>query len=343
VTPIVAAQLGPAEIRFVLYLGAIVAATLGGYAGRRAGFLNPAWARPVMSTTIVVCDAPIAWLAIWHLVIPPGVWKVPVAGGVVAVVLCLAGLAVARLRRMPPADAAVFGLQAGMGNVGYTLGGGICFALWGIQGLALEQMYCLMWPFFAFLFCFPLARHWGEVAGGVPRHASGLAYAARTLGRSLTDVRSLPLYLATLGLALNLWGPGPPAAIQRWHVLDVLMTVGIVIQFGSIGMTVQGRRLAVFWKTALGSTALKLIVSPIVMVGVALALGLTDMPLYVCLILSAMPAAVYSVLMANLFGLNRDLANTTFILSHAVCLTAMVLVAVAWRAGGWTMPPALAH
>ena len=331
---ILAAQAGPAEVRFAVFMACIAAAIGGGYVARRAGLLRPSWAGRIMSVAIVVCDAPIACLAIWHLDIPPGVWKVPAAGAAAGVATCLAALWVARLRHMAPADAAVFGLQGGMGNVGYTLGGCLCFALWGIQGLALEQMFCLMWPFFSFLFCFPVARHYGEAAGGPSPRVSGLAYAARTLWQSLTDIRSLPLYLATLGLMLNLRGAAPPQAIGQWHVLDVLMVAGVFMQFGGVGMTVEARRLPVFWKKSLGSAAIKFILSPLVMLAVALALGLSGEPLYVCLLLAAMPTALYSVLMANLFGLNKDLANATFILTHVICLGAILAGLAAWKIAG---------
>jgi len=323
-------QLDFGQVRFVLFVGCILLAMVGGYGLRRLGAVRAASAKPVMSAAIIGCDGPIAGLALWHLEVLGGVWKVPVAGGLVGVAACLLGLALARWRRMAPADAAVFGLQGGMGNVGYTMGGSLCFALWGLQGLALEQMYCLMWPFFAFLFCFPLARHYGERARGTHLEGpSGLAYAARTLGRSLTDLRSLPLYTASLGLVLNLRGVAPPAAVERWHVIDVLMVAGIFAQFGSVGMTVRGRRLPLFWKKAAGTAAVKFLASPLLMVGVAAALGLAGTPLWACLLLAAMPSALYSVLMANLFGLNRDLAGATFILTHAVCLSAVAVVVAA--------------
>ena len=324
---------GIAEYRFLLFLGCMVLAIAGGYAARRRGILNPDWARGIMTATIIGCDAPIACLAIWHLEIYAGVWKVPVVAVAVGVATCLAGLAVARWRRMAPADAAVFGLQAGMGNVGYTLGGFLCFAIWGLQGLALEQMFCMMWPFFAFLFCFPIGRHYGEAAAGVGENVPPLPYALRTLWRTLTDLRSLPLYMATLGLVLNLAGPKPPAAIKQSHVIDILMIVGILMQFGSVGMTVRAGRIPVFWKKALGSALLKFLLSPALMLGLALAMGITGQPLYVCVLLAAMPTALYSVLMANLFGLNRDLANTTFILTHAACLAAVAVAAALWYAG----------
>jgi len=322
-------QLDFGQVRFVLFVGCILLAMGGGYLLRRLGLVRAESAKPLMSAAIIGCDAPIAGLAIWHLAILEGVWKVPVAGGITAVAACLVGLLLARWRRMKPADAAVFGLQGGMGNVGYTLGGGLCFALWGLQGLALEQMYCLMWPFVAFLFCFPLARHYGQRARGA--HAddlSGLAYAVRTLARSLMDVRSLPLYTAALGLVLNLRGVVPPAAIERWHVIDLLMVVGILTQFGAVGMTVRARRLPIYWKKATGTAAVKFVASPLLMVGAAWALGMTDIPLQVCLLLAAMPSALYSVLMANLFGLNRDLANATFILTHVLCLAAVAAAPV---------------
>jgi hypothetical protein len=316
------------QVRFVVFVGCIVLAMGGGYLLRRLGVVRRDSAKPVMSAAIIGCDAPIAGLSLWFLTDLHGVWKVPVAGAIVGVASCLMGLGLARWRRMPPADAAVFGLQGGMGNVGYTLGGSLAFALWGMQGLAREQMYCLMWPFFAFLFCFPLARHYGQQArGGRTDGLSAPAYAVRTLGKSLTDVRSLPLYTATLGLVLNLRGVAPPGAIARWHVVDVLMVTGILMQFGGVGMTVRASRLPVYWKKAMGTAAVKFVVSPLLMLAVAAALGLSGVPLAVCLLLAAMPSALYSVLMANLFNLNRDLANATFLLTHAVCLGVVAIAA----------------
>jgi len=361
------------QARIFVFLACIVAASVGGYALRRLGWAKREWAPGLMSAAIIGVDSPIALLAIWHLAIQADVWKVPVAGAIVAVATSLAGLEIGRRLRLPHQDRAVFGLQGGMGNVGYTLGGALGFALWGIQGLALEQMFCLMWPFYAFLFCFPIARHYGEQAAGAAREkpamrggTAGLAppcashdrplqrnarpgkagratrapkpsvlrYAADVLLRSLTDLRSLPLYMVTLGLVLNVRGVAPPEAILRWHVIDGLMVLGIFLQFGGVGLTVEVRRLSAFWKPAIGTAALKFLLSPALMLGAALLLGLSGVPLYVCILLAAMPTALYSVLMANLFGLNKDLANATFILTHAICLGLVLAAIVVWGAGG---------
>jgi len=322
--------------RIFVFLACIVAASVSGYALRRLGWAKREWAPGLMSAAIIGVDSPIALLAIWHLAIQADVWKVPVAGAIVAVATSLAGFEIGRRLRLPPQDRAVFGLQGGMGNVGYTLGGALCFALWGIQGLALEQMFCVMWPFYAFLFCFPIARHYGERAAGSPLGPRPPAwrYAAGVLLRSLTDLRSLPLYMVTLGLVLNVQGVAPPEAIQRWRVIDGLMVLGIFLQFGGVGLTVEARRLPAFWKPALGTAALKFLLSPALMLGAALLLGLSGVPLYVCVLLAAMPTALYSVLMANLFGLNKDLANATFILTHAICLGLVLAAIVVWGAGG---------
>jgi predicted permease len=140
--------------------------------------------------------------------------------------------------------------------------------------------------------------------------------------------------MVTLGIALNLGGVAPPETIRRWHIIDGLMVVGIFLQFGGVGLTVKARRLPAFWKPALGTAALKFLLSPALMLAAALALGLSGMPLYVCLLLAAMPTALYSVLMANLFGLNKDLANTTFILTHAICLGLVLAAIIVWGASG---------
>jgi len=334
---ILATQNGSADFRFVLFTACILAAVAGGYVLRRLGVVKPEWAGRIMSGAIVGCDAPIAGLAIWFLQVRRDVWMVPASGTIVGVLTCLVGLAAARWRRMPPADAAVFGLQAGMGNVGYTLGGAIAFVLWGIQGLALEQVFCMTWPFFAFLFCFPLGRYYAARAGGARASGGFVAYALKALGRSLTDLKSLPLYTATAGLVLNLAGAAPPERVREWHLIDALMVVGIFLQFGGVGMTVRAGRMVLYWKKALGSAAIKFLVSPALMLAVTAAMGMAcaaDLrPFYVCLLLAAMPTALYSVLMANLFGLNRDLANTTFILTHAICLAVAIPALCFWHAG----------
>jgi len=36
----------------------------------------------------------------------------------------------------------------------------------------------------------------------------------------------------------------------------------------------------------------------------------------------------------GIFGLNRDLANATFILTHGVCLAAIAVAGLVWRIGG---------
>ena len=123
----------------------------------------------------------------------------------------------------------------------------------------------------------------------------------------------------------------------------MLMVTGIVVQFGSVGMTLQARQLAASWRRALGSAAVKLVLSPVLMLGATLALGLAGEPLQVCLLLAAMPTALYSVLMAHLFGLNRDLANTTFVLTHALCLAAVAVTVLIWTLGGPARWPAVAH
>jgi predicted permease len=320
-----------------MFLALIVAAASGGYVARRRGWGSPDWARPLMSWAIIGCDAPIALLAIWHLEIDADIWKVPVSGLLVGITVTLLGLTVARSRRLAPTEAGVFGLQAGMGNVGYTLGGLLCFGLWGMQGLAVEQMFCMMWPFFAFLYCFPVGRHYGDRAAGVNEKIPLTAYALRALGRSLADLRSLPLYCATAGLVLNLSTIVPPASIKSSHVIDVLMIVGICMQFGGIGMTLRASRIRTYWRFAAASGLMKFIVSPALMLGVAWAMGLRDMPLAVCVLLAAMPTAVYSVLIANVFGLNRDLANTTFILTHIVCLSVIAALMAVSHATGWTV------
>jgi predicted permease len=321
---------------FFVLLGCILAALVGGYIGRRRGLLNPAHIRRTMSAAIIGCDAPIALLAIWFLQMDADTWKVPVVGALVGMIICGLGLGMARWRRMSLTDAAVFGLQSGMGNVGYTFGGVVCFMMWGLQGLAVEQIFTMMWPFFAFLFCFPIARHYGELAAAA---AGGKACPAiprwllvlRTLRQSLLDLRSLPLYAATAGVVLNLAKAEPPHFVNDWHIIHAVMVIGIFLQFGSIGMTVRASRIPVFWKAAVASAGMKFIVSPLVMLGLALAMGLEGMQLYACVVLAASPTAVYSILMANLFGLNKDLANTTFITTHAIAFTALISAMAAWH------------
>jgi len=83
--------------RIFVFLACIVAAGVGGYVLRRLGWAKGEWAPRLMSAAIIGCDAPIALLAVWYLTIRADVWKVPVAGAIVAV----ATIAIVA-PRMPP-------------------------------------------------------------------------------------------------------------------------------------------------------------------------------------------------------------------------------------------------
>ncbi len=189
----------PKTIKFAGMVGLVVASSAAGYLARKRGWCPERHAGHLTYLGMVYIVPLASLLPVWSLHMG---WEdawLPIQA-VILTFLCLgAGLAAARIHGMTGTDAGAYSYAAAHSNLGVTMGGFVCLALFGEKGLALTLIYTTLWTLLMFGVFFPLA---GAFAGRTVRFGIGQFLA------SLVDIRCISLPAILLGLGLNLAGIG---------------------------------------------------------------------------------------------------------------------------------------
>jgi len=277
------------------------------YGALSAGFLLRRWqglAPFLMRYAILLLEAPIFAYSFWILDLQRVRQFAPIPLISVALVLTALGLGARLAPRLfgnSPARGS-FTVAAGFSNIGTTGGSFLCYLLFGLPGLALGALYLLPYPFLVYTLGFSLARY----------YASGRTLPLREMLVSLlaNAVSAVPLAGMGLGLACNLLSWPVPAGLTS--VADKWIKLDLVVMCLAIGMTLKPRRLFAAWRPLAAIGAIKFILLPLLAaVLVWLSYGSwQSLPAKVLLVQASMPVAIYGVVTANLFGLDRELANT---------------------------------
>ncbi len=313
----------PVAARLLLPIGLIAGSIAAGCAAQRAGVGERA-ARGLMLFVVTVPYTFVAFLAIWVLPFTPELVSLPVMGMVVTTAGVGAGAVIARWLKLPREMAGAFVLTAGASNLGFTMGGFVNYLLFREPGLAMAAMYTSFWDFAMVLLFYPVARHYGH---GTDQPLWRLIVA------NFADLRSLPCLATASGLTLNLLGVPRPAVIAQWHVVDVAMIGGAVLAFFVTGLRLHlGQLGAHKWLYALVA-GVKFLLMPAVAAVLVGLMWLAGHPLVhpasapgwkVVLVQASTPAAIYAVVISNLFHLDDRLASAIFVVNTA-CYLAVVM------------------
>ena len=313
--------------RFILIYGFVAGSMAAGYLGRRFLGLSQALANRCMWFVVVIGYSLVGMLGVWTY---PLMWNhavLPIAGFVFLCLCTVAGLAAGRLYSRDNDTVALIGLAGAMGNAASTMGGFLCFLFFGIGGLALTIVYCLMWYPYMVLVAYPIARHYA--AGQTRRVALW-----RLMWQSLWDIRSLGLPLVLAGVALSAWRVPQPAFIGHFYITETLTIFTTVLAFFAMGLQVRGEEFrAVLAPTAIVGLV-RFIACPLIGLAVYFALKLTAWPLTglpgkVFLLETCLPMAVTVVGVASLFGLSPRRATAMFIL-NTLSYLALCVPVLAW-------------
>jgi len=270
------------------------------------GLLLRKWqslAPTIMRYTILLVDAPLFMYSFWILDLAKLRHYAPVpviATLLVVLPLWLTPFWARRLLSKKTAQGS-FILSAAFSNVGTTGGAFICYLLFGLPGLSLAYLFLLPYPILIFTLGFSTAKH----------HACDCQLKLKDYFLNLTTnlISIIPLAAIALGVLLNASALQPPAVSASWA--DIWIKLGLGMMCLAIGMTLRLQHIFSRWKliTALG--LIKFLGIPtLALLLVSLTYGSwTLFPAKVILIQSAMPPAIYAVITANLFGLDRDLVN----------------------------------
>lgn len=312
-----------AWIKLCGLIGLIAASVAGGYLMRRAG-AGEKLARRLSYFVLTVPYAIVGFLAIWGLKIQPVYGALPAFGLIGMIAGTLGGMVIARAMKLSRPMAGAFVLVAGASNLGFTMGGFVNYALFGELGLGIAAIYTMFWDFGTALVLYPAARHYGS------SHGQSLG---RLILANFTDIRCLPLLTTIIGLALNLSGVPRPAMVDRLHLIRIGIIGGSVVAFLTTGLRLHVGQLGLHRRQYVAAGLIKFVLMPAVgaaLLGVLMLAGhpLSSPAWKVVLVQASTPAAIYSVIISNLFDLDDRLASLVFVVNTASYLVLILPIIV---------------
>ena len=310
----------------LLAVGVIGCSMAAGYLARRRHWLKESASRPIMTAVAVFGYGSIGFFSLWKgKVTAQEAWLPLLAGAFMLIMLPLGVLAGRMLTRNRP-TIGVFAVAGALANTGATMGGLLAYILFNEEGLRLTNVYGLLWTPVIVCAMYPVMRHFGRSES---RESLG-----PLMVRNLLDWRSIGLPLAIVAIVLaGLDVPRPPA-VERCHVIDVLVLLTTLGGYFSIGLRLHGGRMRKLTRLIVGLGVMRYVV------GAALALALAalapwktgSLPWRIFLLEAVMPTAITMVAMANMFRTKPRTASALFV-ANTVFFLVVCLPIVLWVLG----------
>lgn len=301
----------------------ILGGLIAGYCLRKSGRVAETWAGPVNRATLTWIQPTVICLALWAMKRPDArTLALPIFGIALYVALWPVGAALSRLMRLPRADAGPFTTATMFSNVGFTYGTFLAFAALGAEGAALGSLYCASFMPGVFTLGFFIGRrHSDSGHDGVLQALAALAKDGQTRN---------PILGIIAGLALNI--ADVPKLTESAFIIDIAMPAATAAFLLAIGLGLRLSSVKTYWRQCLVMHGAKFILSPVVGLGLAYLFGYWQAAdhdaLRVVFIQSAAPVAILGVMLADVFGLNRDLAGALWLTTNVtgVLLAPAILV-----------------
>ncbi len=310
-------------IRFTFPLVVMTAALTVGYLVKLRQSDATALSRKLTRIGLIWLDPMNIVLALWsQSFASPRILLLPLIGTALTLLSAAPVALVARMRGTPRDRAGSMVGTSMFSNQGPTFGTFLAFVLAGEAGFATATMYTLyFYPLF-FTFGLLVGRHYSS---------AGSASAGRLFLENMRDPASRNCLIAVAaGILLSLSGPGRPAAFE--YVPDYLVPVTTFVYLAAIGMTLNFSRIRAFLKHTAAIGVIKFAITPalgLLVIWLMRPLGLLDaLSAQVVFIQACMPAAIFALVLVNLFDLERDLANTVWLLTNGagIMLSPLILV-----------------
>lgn len=188
-------------------------------------------------------------------------------------------------------------------NVGYTMGGFICFVFLGNEGYALAAIYVLYGMAMIYTIAFPLARFFGSGDTG---------NILRSIRKNFTEpITIIPILGLILGFVFHFSKISYPAEASSF--LKYLIPAGTFVAFFAVGMKISLPPLGKFIKPLLALFVIKFVYSPFICQIIVKVLSLNLLYKKVIFIESMMPVGIYALMISILFKLDEDISKAGWI------------------------------
>ncbi|MDC0682227.1 MULTISPECIES: AEC family transporter [Sorangium] len=242
-----------------------------------------------------------------------GAWGAVAASTVALFACALAGVAVARALGLPRAAQGAAGLVGSFSNTGF-LGVPVVLALYGDAGGAAGTAILvdsIVTAFLLWTFGVALAARMGGGGGGG--------------GRGLLAVLLHPNVLS-IAVGLTLHAAPIPLPVWLEHALGALGSATPTLVFLALGLSLDLASLRGRVRPLAAVAAVKLLLSPAVALGAAVALGLKRPTSEVAVLQSAMPTSMVSVIVAARYGCDGQFAAATAVVTTLGALASLPIV-----------------
>lgn len=247
-----------------------------------------------------------------------GAWGAVAASTVALFACALAGVAVARALGLPRAAQGAAGLVGSFSNTGF-LGVPIVLALYGDAGGAAGTAILvdsIVTAFLLWTFGVALAARMGGGGGGD--------------GRGLLAVLLHPNVLS-IAVGLTLHAAPIPLPVWLEHALGALGSATPTLVFLALGLSLDLASLRGRVRPLAAIAAVKLLLSPAIALGAAVALGLKRPSSEVAVLQSAMPTSMVSVIVAARYGCDGQFAAATAVVTTLGALATLPILVEALR------------
>ncbi len=311
-----------ARLRLVSMLVVLVVGLVSGFLASSRFGLPEHLAKKIMTIVLVCFNWLIALLVIWPMHLSRQLIWLPVVGVVLMLTITALSAGIFYLLEPNRRSRLTLILAGGLSNTGYTGGAFVCYALFGMTGLALANIYLLLCLPIFYLVYLPLLK------------VRELRKEGRNSGLKLNfllDLRMLATPAIIAAVILNLTNVKSPAFIAKFHIIDILVYVASSLSFFAIGLRIKLSRLKNYINLYFPVAAVKFILTPAVALSIIVLLMLTGQNLdslvrKVIIVLSVTPSAVLMVTMSNVFDLDGPLASALWVVMMATFVAIVVPV-----------------
>ncbi|MFO8081774.1 MAG: AEC family transporter [Armatimonadota bacterium] len=310
------------QSRLILMVSVIVGSLAIGYAARKLRWLPTELSPRITRAAMIWIQPPLLALLIWGLEAPG--WRVallPVMLAVLITVMWPIGALGGRLLGLDRQRAGAFTVSCMYSNMGLTYGAFVCYILLGEQGAALGMIWCIAFMPMFYTLGFVVSRRYGHDG-------------QRGIGETLLDVMREPESRnPLLGLALGglLYALAPARPEVGGAIVDFLVPFSTGIYLFAIGLSLRLTSVVTYWRESAAIGAVKFLVTPAIGLSLAWFAGYWAMEdrtlLQVVFIQSTTPTAIMGLILAQLFDLDEQLANSAWLTTNvaAIALAPVVL------------------
>ena len=296
-----------------------------GYIFQRRGiFSDPiASSDRLMKSLIKYVTPAIICIAFWNADFENiNILTLPILGATLSTILLVVSAPIAALLKLPSGQKGSFITSSMFSNIGYTLGGFLCFALLGEAGFTLSVIYCLYFGLYFYTIGFYVAEYYSSEK----RKSIKEIFKSTFTG----SMRLFPLVGIASGLLLNRFGPARPYALGLLN--GPFMAIATFLYLFGIGLTIRFSAIKEFKIPCAWMSIIKFIISPAIALTLAYIMGykslMGGLPFKVMVIESMMPVAILSMILPALFNLDRDLSNSCWIVTTLLMIPILPIILI---------------